>query len=191
MKTAKSGEYPDGDKLSDLHFVQLTIGELMDFSALVSAVSGAKTAVELVKTAISARDQTKAEEAITDAKRSLSAAYDSLLSVTQQSLDLVQQLSAAQDRIQALEKEKKHLESELEERNRYALADVGGGILAYTLKPGDESGEPHHSLCQPCMTKGHKSVLQPQGNRGSLKCFACGTMYVTDENARRPQVSFI
>ncbi len=183
MKTAISAESPDGVKLTAHHFLQITTGGLMDFSALVSAVGGAKTAVELVKTAIAARDQAKAEEAITDVKRNLSTAYDSLLAVSQQSLELVQKLATAQEKIQSLEKEKNSLQSEIEERDRYVLADIGRGVIAYVLKEGDQRGDTPHRLCQPCMTKGHKSVLQPYGRHSKVKCHACDATYETDENA--------
>lgn len=159
-------------------------GTPMDLATITTAVTGAKAAVDLIKTSIAARDQAKAEEAVTEAKRTLAVAYDALLGVSQEALNLVQQVAAAQKRIEALEAENKQLQAQTEERDRYVLAEIGGGVMAYALKPDDDRGEPPHYLCQPCMSKNLKIVLQPHGPRGNLRCPACEQVFLI--NATRP-----
>lgn len=152
----------------------------MNLDLITGAISGAQAAVELVKTAVSARDQAKAEEAVADTKKNLSIAYSSLLAVSQESVKLVQQVMAEKEVSQALREEIKRLKAELEDRNRYTLTDIGGGVLAYAFKPVEGESDAAHYLCQPCMTKGHKSVLQPHGPRRNFKCHACDSVYICE-----------
>ncbi len=157
------------------------MGAPMDLSLITSAISGAQTAVELVKTAVSARDQAKAEEAVADTKKNLAIAYDSLLSVSQEAMKLVQQVMTEKEVSQTLREEVKRLTAEIEDRKRYVLTNIGGGVLAYAFKPTDGEADVAHYLCQPCMTKGHKSVLQPHGPRSNFKCHACNAVYLADQ----------
>ncbi len=152
----------------------------MDLNALFGAVGAAKSAVDLLKTSVAARDQAKADEAIADAKKNLALAYDSLLSVSQQSLELYKQVASAEQRINELRQENQRLTAEIEDSKRYVLTDIGGGILAYAFKPVEGEPDAPHYLCQPCMTKGHKSVLQPHGPRRNFKCHACDSVYLCE-----------
>ncbi|MCI1005228.1 DUF4164 domain-containing protein [Herbaspirillum sp. C7C8] len=152
----------------------------MDLNALFGAVGAAKSAVDLLKTSVAARDQAKADEAIADAKKNLAIAYDSLLSVSQQSLELYKQVASAEQRINELRQENQRLAAEIEDRKRYVLTDIGGGIKAYAFQPVDGEADAAHYLCQPCMAKGHKSVLQPHGPRRNFKCHACDSVYISE-----------
>lgn len=154
----------------------------MDYSTVMNAITSAKTAAEMLKMIVAVRDDAKAAEAVAEVKQHLATAYESLFSVVQQSLNVTEQLTSAKDEIQSLKAENQRLHLEAEERNRYALADIGGGVMAYRLKPDDQSGEPLHYLCQPCMAKGHKSVLQPHGERGNFICNVCKTVYLIDRS---------
>ena len=68
------------------------------------------------------------------------------------------------------------------EKARYELKDVGQGSLAYGPKQGMDDGEPPHSLCANCYTKGKKTILQQRkhviGRAVTLDCHECRSSLV-------------
>lgn len=46
------------------------------------------------------------------------------------------------------------------ERQRYELLALTPGVFAYALKPSARGAEPQHFLCQKCLDKGVKAILQ-------------------------------
>ena len=56
-------------------------------------------------------------------------------------------------RLRELEKEILELKDWKGEAERYRLGEIGPGLLAFSLKPGMERGEPPHHLCANCYNK--------------------------------------
>lgn len=106
-----------------------------------------------------------------------------------------EQQAAALDRISDLEKELARFENWETEKQRYELADVGSGALAYRLKPSMANGEPPHSICAQCHERMVKSILQPEtrfpGRTQHLACHGCGSDLLivgARENISAPKV---
>ncbi len=111
-------------------------------------------------------------------------------------IELLEKLMAAQlqqtalvERVTELEKEKARFENWESEKQRYELADAGGGSSAYRLKPAMANGEPPHCICANCYQKAHKSILQPEtrmpGRAQVLVCNECGSdFYVSGARAK-------
>jgi len=76
------------------------------------------------------------------------------------------------NRITELENQLRELKNWESETQRYQLTKLAFGGYAFSLKPGMESGEPHHYLCAPCMNQRKKSILQPFGE-AFLRCSLC------------------
>jgi hypothetical protein len=76
-----------------------------------------------------------------------------------------------------LEKELNEMKQWEADRARYQLTDIGGGVVALTIKESMRNGEAFHRICANCAAKGNKSFLQPQV-QGSYydryKCQGCG-----------------
>jgi hypothetical protein len=89
------------------------------------------------------------------------------------------QQSALIERVRELEEQVTHFENWEAEKQRYQLTDNGLGVMAYTLKPGMENGQPPHSICAGCYERRQKSILQPEtrslGRTKHLVCHQCGS----------------
>jgi hypothetical protein len=94
-------------------------------------------------------------------------------------IELQEKILAAQseqaslvERVGELKSRVAQLEAWDRDKARYQLTDIGGGggLHAYTLRPGMENGEPPHNL---------KSILQPEarspGRCDVLACNRCGS----------------
>lgn len=121
---------------------------------IASAVASASAMLTLAKGAIAARDDFKAQQAISDAQ-------GKLLEITAAALSLSQTNIALTDEIRALKDAAHELEVKARDRQGYALAEVCPGAYAYKSQPGEEGTDvPLHYLCQLCYDKGIKSVLR-------------------------------
>mgnify|MGYP000184381863 CR=1 FL=1 len=121
---------------------------------IAAAFSGLKTAFELLKLGVAARDDGKIQAATLD----MSAR---LLDAHQVALDMADRCGALQDRLHTAEAHARELERKADERRLYVLAPLGAGAFAYAAK--DESGPGYrgqHYLCQPCYDQGIKAVLR-------------------------------
>ncbi len=91
--------------------------------------------------------------------------------------------SDASARINQLEQEIERLKDWSTDKERYQLANVWRGAVAYIPKPGMENGEPPHWLCANCFLQGRKSYLVHKGQQtgeATYGCDACqGTMRVS------------
>jgi hypothetical protein len=98
--------------------------------------------------------------------------------------------SALLDRIGDLEKEVVDLKAWDGEKQRYKLTEVSADVLAYTMRPGMENGEPFHMLCANCYEHGRKSILQAtqelRARRRVHKCHSCKADYEMAYVPREP-----
>jgi hypothetical protein len=77
------------------------------------------------------------------------------------------------ERVRALEAEMADLKAWGSEKENYELKKIGGGAVAYMLKPSARGSEPPHWLCPNCYTNGKKGffqITQPE----LFRCMACG-----------------
>ncbi|MCK1545779.1 hypothetical protein IVB12_28530 [Bradyrhizobium sp. 179] len=103
---------------------------------------------------------------------------DARMELQQKILDAQEAQSALLEKLGNLEKELALLKSWEADKQRYALTDMGSGVLAYKVKEGHENGEPSHSLCSSCYNDSHKSILVSAtwnpGRCHVLVCNDCG-----------------
>ena len=126
---------------------------------IASAVASASAMLGLAKGAIAARDDFKAQLAISDA-------HVKLLEITTAALSLSQTNIALADEIRSLKDAAHELEVKARDREGYALTEVCTGHYAYQSQPSQEGANvPLHYLCQPCYDKGIKSVLRHRNFR--------------------------
>lgn len=162
-----------------------TRGNPMDIASISAALSGLKSAFELTKTAVAARDQSK----LAEAKQVLD---ERIFDVTNAALQLQEKLSAARDEIDALKDDKRKISArvaELEqgqsERAKYRLHELSEGVFVLAYNGGstpDEITDPAHYLCQSCMDNASKKeVLQTHKGNGKifLHCNACKANFLT------------
>lgn len=124
---------------------------MIDIASAISLTSGLLGAA---KTAIAARDEAKAQQAIADVQMKL-------LDVSTAALSLIQTNISLTDEIRLLKDENKQLQMKASEREGYTLSEISSGVYAYKSKPSEEGTDPPlHYMCQPCYDKGVKSVLR-------------------------------
>lgn len=104
-----------------------------------------------------------------------------LLAVQSVALEAQEKQATFAERIRELEKEIVELKNWDREKERYQLTQISGGLLAYSLKPGMEDGEPPHNLCANCYHKGEKSILQYESALSKMyRCPRCQHVHVID-----------
>lgn len=149
----------------------------MDPSLISSALSGITTAMDIGKTALSARDAslvaegvTKLNESLLKAQQDLSSAMAQLLNLQQEHIKITEELRIAKEA--------------MAERGRYKLVKIADGQFVCQLDVGaQEAGagepgsvEPMHYACQSCFSLGRKVVLQKVWASGwALHCPGCKT----------------
>lgn len=143
---------------------------MLDLSA---AVTSAGAALDLLKTALKARDQGLTDKAIADMVDQLRNVNMAALEASQEALNGIKEARQADQRIADLEREVRELKAEADEHNRYDLVPVGNNSFAYTLKDAPPEGQQRHYVCQACFDNGNKKVVLQLGERNNLQCPAC------------------
>ena len=91
------------------------------------------------------------------------------------------QADPLRERVHELEQQLMKAEDWAAEKERYTLHAVDSGAFAYVLKPGVETADPPHWLCQQCFQQQRKSILQfesqppnrPGQRRGDYRRWVC------------------
>ncbi|CAG9179015.1 hypothetical protein [Cupriavidus pampae] len=148
---------------------------------LSSAVASASAALELLKTAIKARDQSLTDRAIADMVDQLRGVSMAALTASQEALNSVREARAADQRIAELEREVRDLKSQADERNNYHLVPVGNNSFAYTLKELSPETPQRHYVCQACIDDRGKKVVLQMHDRVSLSCPGCKAVVHSDQ----------
>ncbi len=131
---------------------------------ITGTIAGAKTALELIKTAIEARDDSKAKAAVAEMSMKL-------LDISQSALAVHTELAAARQALIAAVDELRVVQHRAAERERYTLTEVRAGAYAYARKPardGQEAGPPY--FCQPCYDAAVQAVLVKSHAGTYLEC---------------------
>ncbi|MBN8749507.1 MAG: hypothetical protein J0I65_18600 [Variovorax sp.] len=130
----------------------------MDFTALAAIAGGLKGAIDVGQAALLARDSAKLADAVAEMN-------NKLLDAQQRLFVLGAEAFALQDELARTKKQALELQTALEERGRYVLAEISRGQLAYKSKieaaeDGSQPVEPLHYICQPCFDNGRKVTLR-------------------------------
>lgn len=129
--------------------------EISDAMAAFNAI------LELAKTAVSARDSAKIEEALTDMKVKYLAAMESSLKLHGEIATLKGRLMVSKQLLLDTQAELDELKKSLAERENYLLYEIDSGIFCYRYEPvTDQKKTALHYLCQPCWDQGKKSILR-------------------------------
>jgi hypothetical protein len=103
---------------------------------------------------------------------------EKILTAQEQQAELV-------ERVRDLERIVAEADTWHREKERYQLADFGGGTFAYVLKPAMANGEPSHRICAHCYEQRRKSILQSDGTKGSgrekVVCHTCKSAFMLGE----------
>ncbi|GAB3416774.1 hypothetical protein NX774_12095 [Massilia agilis] len=136
----------------------------MDFTLISQATSSLNAAVTLVKGFVSLRDETQRLTAVNEMLAKLFEANSKLN-------DLVIADAERAAEYQTLLREKRELEDELgrvkaekADFDRYELAEVAPGVLAYALRDAHRGLEPMHYICPACRNNSKKSILKRTEN---------------------------
>lgn len=135
---------------------------MADLSAIVSAASGFKTAIDIVK-------GMQALSTTTEVRQKTSELLDAIVEARFKLLEASEAQSSLLNRISELEQEVKNFDDWNHEKERFELKAIDRGAFAYMHKAGARNGEPSIWLCQTCFEKRLKSPLQFRGqDRGDI-----------------------
>lgn len=160
-----------------------------ELKAAGAAATSLKTALDMTKAFLDVKGAVEVQGKVFELQRVILAA--------QQDTFTAQEAQAALlARVRDLEKQIADLQTWDREKERYELAELTTGVLAYRLKPQPEKTEPDHWLCPNCFDSHKRSVLQKeQWSHGRLQvmvCNSCGAQLIIhgqrqDEPGQRPQ----
>jgi hypothetical protein len=120
---------------------------------ILAALSGLKSALDLARLAIDARDDAKIKTALAEVSELYIAALTAAADSAKRFHDL-------QTEHLLLKDEQRDLRHRIEERSKYRLEAIGPGVFCYRADLDEASGEPAHFLCQPCYDRGIKAILR-------------------------------
>ena len=147
----------------------------MDLTAISSAATGFKVAVDMAK-------GLQALNTSTEVRLKTSELLDAVLEARFKLLDASDTQSALLERIKDLEQQIAGFEDWNREKERYHLQAIDRGAFAYMHKNAMDQSEPPIWLCQTCFERSHKSPLQfraqdrgsgASGGRGSHSRWGC------------------
>lgn len=126
---------------------------MVDLSAIASAASGFKVAIDIAK-------GMQALNTSTEVRQKTSELLDAVVDARFALLEASDAQAALLERIKQLEGTIATFESWEGEKQRYELRAIDRGAFAYMHKPGCEGNEPAMWLCSTCFERRQKSVLQ-------------------------------
>jgi len=133
---------------------------------IFASLGAIKTAFDMAKALENIHDVTTRDRAVIDLQKEILAAQ-------QQQASLIEQVGH-------LEKEVARLKAWEADKQRYELAELAPGIVAFAVQDTMRNGEPPHHICANCCASGKKSYLQ-QHVRGpyydEFKCHTCGEVF--------------
>lgn len=136
------------------------------YAEISAAISSAKVALEIVKTAHSLSNYNELVAAVSEVNAKL-------MEATVVTLASLEKQSALNSEIAELKEKLRKVEDWESQMQRYALFAFPTGALAYALQPSMEQGQPLHYLCAACVDKSKRTTLQPSGR--FLNCPECKT----------------
>ena len=143
---------------------------MVDIAAISGALGSIKAAGDIANAMLKLHDAKALQEKTIELNRAILAAqHDAIAANTTQS-ELVA-------KVRELEEEIAGLKDWEADKARYQLTDIGGGVVALTIKDAMRNGEAFHRICATCAAARKKSYLQPQVQLPYFerwKCQSCG-----------------
>jgi hypothetical protein len=145
---------------------------MSEISAIAAATGALNSAVQIAKTALALRDETKLREAVIELQGIILTAQANALTAQTRQLELVEQKRDLETKVAEYDRWER-------ERTRYELLDMPPGVLAYRVKEDARGKEPSHLLCATCFENRRKSYLHVIGEKSRgydyLHCQFCNT----------------
>ena len=151
----------------------------------MSVIASVTSTLNLLKTAIDARDQAKVQSVYKELNKEIVEIQNMFFSIQEKNFQLLENKSELEKENRSLKNEIEKLENKISEQESYKLFDVFNGN--YVLRFVGEGEE--HFICQPCFdNRGHKCVLQSQGTEYYF-CPECKT-YTQRKNIKCVEVTY-
>lgn len=143
---------------------------MIDVAAIGGALGSIKAAGDIAQAMLKLHDAKALQEKTIELNRIILSAQHEAMAANGAQMELVAQ-------IRQLEKENSDLKDWKADLGRYQLTDIGGGVVALTIKDAMRNGEAFHRICATCASNGKKSYIQPQVKGPyyeRYKCDGCG-----------------
>ncbi|WP_186200841.1 hypothetical protein [Burkholderia gladioli] len=137
---------------------------------MLQALTGLKTATDLARTAIAARDDAKITNAIRDMNDRLFEVQQASMLVQEKNQDLIQRNASLQEASLDLQRECVELRKRLEDRERYELHTTARGGVVRRDKSAEGTPLQAVYLCANCFNDGKHTYLQPESSGWWLAC---------------------
>ena len=135
------------------------------YAEISSAISSAKTALELVQAAKGLANFNELVAAVAEVNTKLMTAYDVAFASQEKALKLSEAVSALKDELVKL----KDLQAQSKD---YELADLGAGVFGYLYKPRVQTTKPRHLACVKSFSEHGVGILQDEHT--VYRCSLCG-----------------
>ncbi len=143
----------------------------MDITAIFTALTGIKTATEIVKSIAETKSISEVQSKAIELQSVILSAQGSALNAQSEQYALVQKINELENKIALFNSWEK-------EKSRYELIDYGQGTFAYSVKESVRGSEPPHKICTTCYQNGKKSLLQFRNKiegREFYFCYQCNS----------------
>jgi hypothetical protein len=141
----------------------------MDIATVGAAVSGFKTAIDIVTDLSKSHTDSKITDPLNEAAKKLGDAYATLFSMQTELFQLQESKLALQDEL------KQHTDWQITGKD-YQLEKALGGGMVYKYTKEDQ---PNHYLCPNCFQDKQKRILQEAAS-GYYQCVHCTVMFSVD-----------
>jgi hypothetical protein len=150
------------------------------YAEISSAISSAKTALELVQAAKGLANFNELVVAVAEVNTKLLAAYDVAFASQEKALNLSEQVSSLKEELVKL----KDLQAQAED---YELADLGAGAFGFLYKPRLQTTKPRHLVCVKSFTEHGVGILQDE--RTVYRCALCGHAIAPFTNGHKTSIA--
>jgi len=128
-----------------------------------SALSSINAGIGLARTALDARDDRKAKEAVSEIAHQMADVNLWALGMSEHLRKLEAELRDTAAKLAAAEERER-------QRGKYVLRPLVPGKFVLAFEPVDGDQAPAHYLCQVCFDAGHTSVLQRSNDGVTFNC---------------------
>lgn len=150
----------------------------MDISAIAGLAGSLKTAGDMAKALVGARDQVMIQATVVELQQTIMSAQSTATVALAGQMELM-------ERNRQLEAELERMSSWEAERGRYRLTEISNGVFVYMLRQDHLDEEPIHCICPSCYQQSRKSVLQSHVHANvayydTMTCPSCKATYLAD-----------
>ena len=146
----------------------------MELTTVSAAINGLRAAVDLVKGAVSQRDDRLIDKVIGDMNARLMDVQGQCLALQEKQFSLAESERQLKEKLSAMEKKSADFD-------QYELHHLPSGAVVQRRKGPVEGDAPQHQICANCAATGVKTFLQPKAAGAYLSCPTHG-----DIPARKP-----